>query len=85
MMQRPIVGTTPLEELRDSGKEFFTPGDVSRVLGCDPQSIRLQARQCPERLGFPVSHRKPRQNPGKALPGLHGRIGELQQSFVSNT
>ncbi len=55
MMQRPIVGTTPLEELRDSGKEFFTPGDVSRVLGCDPQSIRLQARQCPERLGFPVS------------------------------
>lgn len=34
--------------------EFFTPQDISFVLGSDPQTIRLCARQRPELLGFPV-------------------------------
>ena len=35
-------------------KEFFTPQEVSFVLGTDPQTIRVCARQRPDLLGFPV-------------------------------
>lgn len=43
-----------LTEIINSTKETLTPGDVAPVLNCDPHSIRVQARDCPERLGFPV-------------------------------
>lgn len=43
-----------LEEIRRSTKEVLTPCDVAGVLGCDPQSVRVTARQRPELLGFPV-------------------------------
>ena len=43
-----------MDQIRESGKTFLTPADVAEVLGTDPQSIRVQARNCPERLGFPV-------------------------------
>ncbi len=43
-----------LEELAASKKPFFTPCDICGVLGCDPQTLRLTARQQPGRLGFPV-------------------------------
>ena len=42
-----------LEELAASGKPFFTPTDICGVLGCDPQTLRLMARQQPGKLGFP--------------------------------
>lgn len=38
-----------------SEKELLTPADVAPVLGCDPQDIRVTAKQAPERLGFPVT------------------------------
>lgn len=44
-----------LDEIQTSQKDFLTPGDVSRVLGSDPQTIRVAARQKPESLGFPVT------------------------------
>lgn len=44
-----------LEEIRASDKTFLTPADVAPVLGCDPHSIRLQAREFPEQLGFAVT------------------------------
>lgn len=44
-----------LTEIRSSDKLLLTPGDVAEVLGSDPQTIRIIARDCPERLGFPVS------------------------------
>lgn len=34
--------------------EYFTVQDISGVLGSDPQTIRITARQRPELLGFPV-------------------------------
>jgi hypothetical protein len=34
---------------------FFTPADIGPVLGSDPQTIRVTARQQPERLGFPFT------------------------------
>lgn len=43
-----------LTEIRNTTKEMLTPADIAPVLGCDPQNIRLQARDFPERLGFPV-------------------------------
>nr|DAG39555.1 MAG TPA: hypothetical protein [Bacteriophage sp.] len=43
-----------LEELAQSARDFFTPGQVSGVCGSDPQTIRITARQRPELLGFPV-------------------------------
>ena len=43
-----------LDEIRASDKTFLTPADVAGILAADAQSIRLQARELPEALGFPV-------------------------------
>lgn len=42
-------------EIQKSDKPFLTPGDIADVIRSDPQTIRIIARDCPERLGFPVS------------------------------
>lgn len=44
-----------LEDVRTLKKDTLTPAIVADVLDCDPQYIRIAARQCPERLGFPVA------------------------------
>lgn len=41
-----------LEELIASEKAFFTPDDISGVLGSDPQTIRVTARQRPDLIGY---------------------------------
>lgn len=41
-----------LEELRASPKAFFTPGEVCGVLGSNPQTIRVTARQRPDLIGY---------------------------------
>ena len=41
-----------LEDLRASPKPFFTPGDVCGVLGSNPQTIRVTARQRPDLIGY---------------------------------
>lgn len=43
-----------LEEIKASDKTVLTPADVAPVLRCDPQWIRLAARERPDLLGFPV-------------------------------
>ena len=47
-----------IEELMISDKEMLTANDVSPVIGCDPYSIIIQAkedaRNCTRCLGFPV-------------------------------
>lgn len=43
-----------LAEIKVSDKTLLLAKDVAPVLGCDPHSIRLQAREYPEQLGFPV-------------------------------
>lgn len=43
-----------MEEIKRSDKCFLIPKDVAEVIGCDPQYIRIAARDCPERLGFPT-------------------------------
>lgn len=43
-----------LAEVKELSSETITPAVAARVLGCDPQWIRIVARQHPQRLGFPV-------------------------------
>ena len=43
-----------LDDIRKIDREYLTPAQVAEVLGCDPQGIRVWARQRPEGLGFPV-------------------------------
>lgn len=47
--------TMTLEEIRSSDKVLLTPKDVATALGIDEQGLRVQAHDCPERLGFPVT------------------------------
>ena len=44
-----------LQDLIESPKDFFTPGEVGDVLGCDPHTLRLTARQRPELMQFPFT------------------------------
>ena len=43
-----------LDDIRKIDREFLTPAQVAEILGCDPQGIRVWARQRPDGLGFPV-------------------------------
>lgn len=43
-----------LEEARNYHKEVLTPVQVSEILGCDPQELRMQARARRDLLGFPT-------------------------------
>ena len=44
-----------LAKLLASDTPMLTPAQVAPVLGCNPQDIRVAARQAPELLGFPVA------------------------------
>lgn len=41
-----------LADIQASDKAFLTPTEVGSVLGTDPQTIRVMARQKPELVGF---------------------------------
>lgn len=43
-----------LAEIKASEEIMLKPADIAKILGCDAHSIRLQAREYPEQLGFPV-------------------------------
>lgn len=43
-----------IQEIKASDKAFLIPADIAGLLGVDPHSIRITARDCPDRLGFPV-------------------------------
>lgn len=44
-----------LDDVRQLDKATLTPAEAASVLGVSPQLLRIQARQQPERLGFPVT------------------------------
>lgn len=44
-----------LDDIKAMKKECLSPAIVAQVMGCDPHYIRLQARQNPAALGFPVN------------------------------
>lgn len=43
-----------LEEIEKIDREYLTPVQVAKVLGSDPQTLRLQARLRPDLLRFPA-------------------------------
>ena len=43
-----------LEELEACPKAVVTAADIADILGASPNTIRFQAQECPEKLGFPV-------------------------------
>ncbi len=43
-----------LQEVKNMTTDFITPAIAGKVLQCEPQLIRVQARSNPELLGFPV-------------------------------
>ena len=44
-----------LNDIRGLEKPFLTPTEVAGVLRSDPQTSRVTARTCPERVGFPFT------------------------------
>jgi len=42
------------KEICECEKDVLKPADIAQVLGCDPYTINVYAKKCPERLGFPV-------------------------------
>ena len=46
------MAKTTLQDLINCPKDFFTPQQVGDVLGCDPQNLRVMARQRPELMRF---------------------------------
>ena len=43
-----------LDDVRKIDREYLLPSEVAAVIGCDPQAIRVWARQRPQELGFPT-------------------------------
>jgi len=43
-----------VQELREYPREWLTVAQVAPILGCDPQALRVWAKQRPQDLGFPV-------------------------------
>lgn len=43
-----------LDDIRAMSKPTILASEAAQVLGCNPQWLRLMAREQPEKLGFPV-------------------------------
>lgn len=44
-----------IDEIAKMNKLYITPAEAAPILGCNPHSIRIQARDDPSKLGFPVT------------------------------
>ena len=44
-----------ISEIKALDREYLTPAQIAPILGCDPQDIRVAARQRPDLLGFNVA------------------------------
>lgn len=53
-MQNPERAIAAIEAIRADIAPVITPDLAAKALGCDPASIRLQAKENPAMLGFPV-------------------------------
>lgn len=43
-----------IEKIKAMDRATITPAQAAEVLNCNPQYIRMQAREDPSKLGFPV-------------------------------
>lgn len=44
-----------IDDIRNSDKMFLSPDDICGILGSNPQTIRVTARQRPDLIGFPFT------------------------------
>lgn len=51
---QPIRMVRTLEDIEDLDSEMLTAQQIAPILCANPETIRLQARERPELLGFPV-------------------------------
>lgn len=49
------VRAMTVEQMRESDAVFLRAADIAPIIGCDPQTLRVQARAAPQSLGFPVT------------------------------
>ena len=49
---KEVVHMKTIAEIQASDKAFLTPDDISDVLGANPHTIRVTARQRPDLIGF---------------------------------
>lgn len=50
----PYLPNATLSDLENIPREWLTPAEIASVLGTDPNMIRWQAHNEPEKLGFPI-------------------------------
>lgn len=43
-----------LDDIKTQEKEMLTPAQAAAIIGCDPNFIRIAARDNPTLLGFPI-------------------------------
>ena len=74
-------------EIVRSDTDVLLPKDIAPILGVDPHSIRVAARQAPERLGFTVCVIGTRTLiPRRAfLKWLYGREEDIQDDRAYDT
>lgn len=72
-----------LEDIEKIPKEFLTAADVAPYLRSDPNSIRVQAHNRPELLGFPLTIVRRRVKIPKALFVQHFRGRETQKEAAN--
>ena len=46
------MAKSTLQDLINCPRDFLTPQQVGDVLGCDPQNLRIMARQRPDLMRF---------------------------------
>ena len=62
-----------LSEIKALNVDVITPAQAAGPLNCDPQYIRVAARQRPELLGFPVTLiKEPGKDSKTCLYQIHG-------------
>ena len=63
---KEVIRVRSLSDIEALPKEMLTVNDVYEFLECDPNVIRWQAREDPDKLGFPVIVMKSRVKIPKA-------------------
>lgn len=73
-----------LEDLINMDEHFLTPADICGVLGSNPQTIRVAARQRPDLIGFEFTFVGNRMKIPR-IPFLRFMGVNLPRVLISNT
>ena len=54
-MSKSTTKQETIQGILSSTKDFLTPSEIAPILGVNPHTLRVTARQCPELIGFPFT------------------------------